>query len=73
MITRQKLDMYVEIYKGGVDFWSKDQTFLEDCAYYEGKIKKASELLNIPVEYSYLNEITPDLQDYFSYGYNSVD
>jgi len=71
MITKQKLDMYVEIYKGGISMWSKDEIFLQDCAYYEGKIKRASELLGIQMPFTYLSEITPDLQEFYDYGFYS--
>jgi hypothetical protein len=72
MITKQKLDMYVEIYKGGISMWSKDEIFLQDCAYYEGKIKRASELLGIQMPFTYLSEISNDVELFFNYGYNSM-
>ena len=66
---REKLDTCIEIYKGGIFTWSKDQMFLEDCAYYEGRIKKLSELLNVPA-YSYMSEIPEEVSIYYNYGYN---
>lgn len=67
---KSQLDICVELYKNGITMWSKDEIFLEDCAYYEGKIKKASELLGIPMPFTYLKEITPELQLFFDYGYS---
>jgi hypothetical protein len=67
---RERLNIYIELYKNGILTWSKDHTFLEDCAYYEGKIKKTSELLNVEIPFSYLNKITSDIQEFFDYGYS---
>jgi hypothetical protein len=70
---KRQLDILVELYKNGISMWSNDETFLQDCAYYEGKIKKASELLDVDIPFTYLKEITPDIQEYFDYGYNLID
>jgi len=52
-ITTERLDRIVEIYKSGVANWFRDNTFLVDCAYYEGAIDRACEHLQIPKPYTY--------------------
>ena len=69
MITKQKLDICVDLYRNGISIWTKNDSFLQDCAYYEGRIKKACEELNMDIPFTFLKEITPDLQEYFNYGY----
>lgn len=69
---KSQLDICVEIYRNGINIWSKDESFLEDCAYYEGKIKKAYEILGIQMPFTYLTEISSDMELFFNYGYNSI-
>ena len=52
-ITLERLDRVVEIYKHGVNNWFRDESFLMDCAYYEGAIDQACQVLNVPKPYTY--------------------
>jgi len=65
------LDAITETYKNGVKNWTRDEYFLMDCAYYEGKIKRASELLGVAPTFSYLKEIPDEVSVAFHYGYYS--
>jgi hypothetical protein len=69
-ITREDLDRLVEVYKNGIDKWFRDELFTKDCAYYEGAIKKGSEVLGIEVPFTFL-QITEDLKKDFESGYNN--
>jgi hypothetical protein len=73
-MTKSLLNITVEMYKNGVRSWHKDKEFLIDCAYYEGRISKACEVLNIPVPYSHINKEkcqSSQLINSYTFGYNS--
>ena len=67
------LDVITETYKNGVKNWTRDEYFLMDCAYYEGKIKRACEVLNVSPTFSYLEEIPEEVSISYNYGYFSWD
>lgn len=69
-ITQIDLDRIVEVYKNGIDKWFRDELFLKDCAYYEGAIKKASEVLEVKVPFTFV-EISEELKPQFESGYNN--
>ena len=69
-IKQQDLDRLVEVYKGGVERWFRDELFLKDCAYYEGAIARASETLGVEIPYSHI-QITEGLRSHFDSGYNN--
>ena len=68
------LSITVEMYKNGVRSWQKDKNFLIECAYYEGRISKACETLDIPIPYSHIDRDkcqSPQLITSYNFGYNS--
>jgi len=69
-ITQEDLGRLVEIYKNGTEKWFRDELFLKDCAYYEGAITKAVEVLGVERPFKYI-EITEDLKPHFESGYNN--
>ena len=71
LIDQTALDVVTEIYKNGVKSWHRDEFFLMDCAYYEGRIKRACEILNVSPTFSYLEEIPEDVSISYTYGYYS--
>jgi hypothetical protein len=71
LIDQTTLDVLTEIYKNGVKTWKRDEFFILDCAYYEGRIKRACEILNCSPTFSYLKEIPEDVSVGFHYGYHS--
>jgi hypothetical protein len=74
VIDQTALDALVQIYKNGIKNWHKDEFFLSDCAFYEGKIKKACEELEVDVPFTYVSDFTDDkMVDSYNYGYNSWD
>jgi len=73
LIDQTALDVVTEIYKHGVKNWHRDDSFLMDCAYYEGKIRRACEVLNVSPTFSYLEEIPEDVTISYDYGYYSWD
>jgi len=72
VIDQTALDTLVQIYKNGVKNWHRDEFFLSDCAFYEGKIKKACEVLGVDIPFTYFSEVTTEIDSY-NYGYNSWD
>lgn len=71
MIDQTALDTLVQVYKNGVKNWHRDEFFRSDCAYYEGRIKRACEVLNIQIPFTFINNLDDDEQISFDYGYNS--
>lgn len=69
-VTQADMDRLITVYKNGIDKWFRDELFEKDCAYYEGAIKKGSELLGIEIPFTYM-EITDKLKTDFESGYNN--
>jgi hypothetical protein len=67
-ITQERLDRVIQVYRNGIQNWSRDEFFLKDCAYYEGAIKRASDHLGIVPQFKFIN-ITEELQEPFKNGY----
>lgn len=70
-LTQEDLDRLIAVYKNGLNKWFRDALFLKDCAYYEGAIKKASEILGIEPPFKYLENITEELKSSFDAGYEN--
>lgn len=70
--TREDLDRLISIYKNGLNNWPRDQNFLLDCAYYEGAIKKGSEILGIEQPFKWLDVLEEEsLKTSYQTGYDN--
>ena len=69
-ITNERLARVVEIYQNGVANWFRDGDFLMDCAYYEGAIDKACQVLNVPKPYTHIS-ITESLKEAYNRGFEN--
>ena len=69
-ITNERLARVVEIYQNGVANWFRDRDFLGDCAYYEGAIDKACQVLNVAKPYTHIS-ITESLQEAYNRGFEN--
>ena len=69
-ITNKRLSTVIAIYQNGVANWFRDKDLLSDCAYYEGAIDKACEVLNIAKPYTHIS-VTESLHEAYNRGYKS--
>jgi len=74
IIDQTALDSLVQIYRNGTKKWQQDEFFLEDCAYYEGRIKRACEVLKCNVPFTHITQFdSENLIICYDYGYYSWD